>query len=329
MKDVTIILPYSNNEQTLRKSIDSVIHQTHNSWELILIDDAGNDNSFSIATSVAEKTKEIKFIRNRKPVGMKASMNLGLQRATSPFVLFLYPFDQLPPDTCKQLLTAATVNGADISFGETWWKICDGILIPVKEFYKFYKTKQSDNFRNSCSFPFAIPSVNGKLFKHQYLTKYDISLAEDSLANYDSFSLFSWYYADTIIKTDSITYFQCDWSSSYSNFALVFEKIQTTKKLLQFSSINSLDEIYNSILTLSLSKIIEEICTITDPSCKQKAIELLVIFIENFQIDDEIIKNSTSLSTDEIKKYLIKIDSTDYRFRSIKYSLQNKLDQVK
>ena len=52
---VSVILPNYNNEKYLDKSINSVITQTYNNWELIIIDDASSDNSLNIINKYKKK----------------------------------------------------------------------------------------------------------------------------------------------------------------------------------------------------------------------------------------------------------------------------------
>ena len=55
---ISIVLPIYNGEKYMRKSIDSVLAQTYENWELLIVDDGSNDNTAVIAQEYAAKASE-------------------------------------------------------------------------------------------------------------------------------------------------------------------------------------------------------------------------------------------------------------------------------
>jgi len=62
---VSVIVPVYNVEIYLKKCLDSIINQTYENLEIILIDDGTPDNSGKIADEYAEKDKRIKVIHQK------------------------------------------------------------------------------------------------------------------------------------------------------------------------------------------------------------------------------------------------------------------------
>lgn len=88
----SVIVPFWNVRAFLSEAVDSVLAQTFQSWELLLIDDGSTDGSTQIARQYADRFPErIRYLehdghRNR---GVAASRNLGICHAQGPYVAFL------------------------------------------------------------------------------------------------------------------------------------------------------------------------------------------------------------------------------------------------
>ena len=59
MKKISIIIPVYNVEQYIKNCLESVINQTYDNWEIILIDDGSTDNSKAIYENIAIKNDKI------------------------------------------------------------------------------------------------------------------------------------------------------------------------------------------------------------------------------------------------------------------------------
>ena len=82
---ISIILPFKNEENYLTACVDSVINQTDEHWELLLVDDNSNDQSPEIAQSFAHKDSRIKYIKNPKS-GVIEAMKTGYQNSTGALI---------------------------------------------------------------------------------------------------------------------------------------------------------------------------------------------------------------------------------------------------
>jgi glycosyltransferase involved in cell wall biosynthesis len=89
---VSIIIPFWNAESYLQEAIDSVMGQTYDHWELLLVDDGSTDSSFEIATLCAQQhSQKVRVLQHarQKNLGVSASRNLGLRDALGDYVCFL------------------------------------------------------------------------------------------------------------------------------------------------------------------------------------------------------------------------------------------------
>ena len=90
--DISVIIPIYNVERYLRRALDSLLSQTHHSWEAILIDDGSPDACGDIADAYAARDGRFKVIHQANR-GVSASRNTGMERAAGRYVLFLDPDD--------------------------------------------------------------------------------------------------------------------------------------------------------------------------------------------------------------------------------------------
>lgn len=96
----SVIMPVFNGETYLEEAILSVVNQTFDAWELIIIDDGSKDNSLKLAENWAVKDPRIKVIFHpeHKNKGVSASRNLGMERAKGEWISFLDADDYWLPE---------------------------------------------------------------------------------------------------------------------------------------------------------------------------------------------------------------------------------------
>jgi len=82
---VTIAIPFYKDSKYLSQAIMSVINQTYNSWELILIDDGGFDGSLEIARSFEQKDNRIKVFSDGKNYGLAKRLNQTISMAKGKY----------------------------------------------------------------------------------------------------------------------------------------------------------------------------------------------------------------------------------------------------
>ena len=84
---VSIIMPSYNTAQFIRQSIESVIAQTYQYWELIIVDDCSSDNTDDVVSKI--KDERIKYFKNEKNIGAARTRNRALKEASGKWIAFL------------------------------------------------------------------------------------------------------------------------------------------------------------------------------------------------------------------------------------------------
>ncbi len=86
---VSIIMPTYNNEKFIRESIESVIFQSYENWELIIVDDCSTDETENILKEYSYQHENITYIKLGINSGTAVARNLGIERAKGKYIAFL------------------------------------------------------------------------------------------------------------------------------------------------------------------------------------------------------------------------------------------------
>lgn len=113
MPKVSIIIPVYNVEKYLRECLDSILAQTLEDIEIILIDDGGRDNCPQIIDEYAHKDKRIKAF-HKPNGGYGNTCNYGIDRATGEYIAIVEPDDYIESNMYEDLYKLACKNDADI-----------------------------------------------------------------------------------------------------------------------------------------------------------------------------------------------------------------------
>ena len=89
-----------NGEKYLKKSLDSLINQSYDNWELIFWDNQSQDNSKKILESYKEK--KFKYFYNEKKTTLYKARNLGIKKATGDYICFLDTDDFWAPNKLEK-----------------------------------------------------------------------------------------------------------------------------------------------------------------------------------------------------------------------------------
>ena len=112
-KKVSVIVPVYNVEAYLNRCAESLIHQSLKEIEILLIDDGSTDQSGELCDQLAQKDPRI-IVHHKINEGQGIARNLGLQKATGDYVLFLDSDDYYDPDTCRELSELMDRTQADL-----------------------------------------------------------------------------------------------------------------------------------------------------------------------------------------------------------------------
>ena len=110
---ISVVIPVYNVERYLRRALDSLLAQSHGSWEAILIDDGSPDACGAIADEYASRDCRFKVI-HKVNEGVSKARNVGMEQACGKYLLFLDPDDFLHPQLMELCLKAAEKGDADM-----------------------------------------------------------------------------------------------------------------------------------------------------------------------------------------------------------------------
>ena len=114
---VSIIVPIYNVEKYLDRCMQSLINQTLQDIEIIMVDDGSPDNCPRMCDEYTAKDKRIKVI-HKKNAGLGMARNSGLEIATGEYVTFVDSDDFIDLKTCEIIYRKAVENDLDICYYE-------------------------------------------------------------------------------------------------------------------------------------------------------------------------------------------------------------------
>lgn len=86
MPKVSVIMSVYNGKSYLPEAIESILHQTFDDFEFIIVDDGSTDGSSGIPDSYSKKDSRIKIIRNNRNIGLTRSLNNALRTASGEYI---------------------------------------------------------------------------------------------------------------------------------------------------------------------------------------------------------------------------------------------------
>lgn len=109
---VSIVTPMYNEAEHLEECIQSVLRQTYQNWEYIIVDNCSTDGSTAIAKSYAEKDARIRVVENKEFVKAIANFNGALKQISpdSKYCKIVFGDDWLFPECLEQMVAVAESN---------------------------------------------------------------------------------------------------------------------------------------------------------------------------------------------------------------------------
>lgn len=114
---ISIIIPLYNVENYIESCLKSVVHQTYNDLEIILVDDGSPDNSGLIADQWSKTDKRIKVI-HKENGGLSSARNAGLDICMGEYVMFVDSDDIVSTEICQNLYDLIKKTNSEIAICE-------------------------------------------------------------------------------------------------------------------------------------------------------------------------------------------------------------------
>lgn len=129
----SIVIPVHNKKPHIRRAVDSVLQQSFEDFEIVLIDDASNDNSLDEVNDVNDQRIHV-LHRDTPGPGGYAARNLGIKNSNSDWVAFLDADDEWTPDHLE-LAYNVIINHPQAEIISSGWTVQDGKGIPKPDNY--------------------------------------------------------------------------------------------------------------------------------------------------------------------------------------------------
>lgn len=116
MPKVSIITPAYNASKYIEETIDSVMKQTDSDWEMVIVDDCSDDDTYAIAKRCAEEESRIRVFRNEENSGVAYTRNRALDEARGKYVAFLDADDLWLPNKIEKQVQFMENGGFVLSY---------------------------------------------------------------------------------------------------------------------------------------------------------------------------------------------------------------------
>lgn len=159
----SIIVPVYNVEKYISKCLKSILNQSLEDFECLIIDDGSEDNSIEIANDLIKNDARF-TIYHKENGGLSDARNYGLDLAIGEYVCFVDSDDYIHKDMLKETYYVAKENGSDITTFDLYYEYDDG----HKELTKG-GNKPISYYEEDKDLLFIVHSANNKIFRRVFL----------------------------------------------------------------------------------------------------------------------------------------------------------------
>ena len=167
--DLSIIVPNYNNGQYLEECLNSLIHQSHKSIEIVVVDDNSSDNSMEVLNEFIKKDKRLRVLQNKKNMGVGFSKRKGVQYSKAELVGTMGSDDVLTQDAAAKMINAHRKN-PEASLVYSTHFICNERLKIININDKVEQIPDDETYLNYSKY--TSESVSSfRVFKREYYNK--------------------------------------------------------------------------------------------------------------------------------------------------------------
>ncbi|MCA4780914.1 glycosyltransferase family 2 protein [Empedobacter stercoris] len=121
MYKVSIIIPNYNRANLIGETLDSIVRQTYENWECIIVDDGSTDNSIEVIKTFEEKDQRFKlYVRPKDyPKGANACRNIGMKKSVGDYIIFFDSDDLMVENHVEKKLQTIIEGNSDFVISKT------------------------------------------------------------------------------------------------------------------------------------------------------------------------------------------------------------------
>ena len=222
MIKVSIIVPVHNSEKYLHKCVDSLLAQTLQEIEIILVDDASADASRKLMSDYESRNPgKVRCLYLDENIRQGGARNRGMGIAIGEYIAFVDSDDFIEPDMCRALYEAAA--GSDMC-GADYWIDRDGALQDVRLNYgegTEMTPEKKAVFLSGCGYFWS------RIYRRDFLKEHDLRFPENTYYEDAYFNFMTALYAGSCVKAGEqyYHYYQSSDSTVRQNGTHQYERI--------------------------------------------------------------------------------------------------------
>lgn len=206
----SVVIPIYNAEKYLLKTLNSVMEQDFQNFEVLLVDDGSSDSSANICLSFSNKDERFHFY-HKSNGGVCSARNYGIEKASGEYILFIDSDDIVEPTMLSDCLKEIEKTGVDILlFGmqfdiekhgqivKSYQKRSKPVVFEIKDLEKYYRKLYENNY---------VTSMCNRITKTKLIRDNNLRFNE-KITNYEdmAFSLECLQYAGKIESIEKCFY---------------------------------------------------------------------------------------------------------------------------
>jgi glycosyltransferase involved in cell wall biosynthesis len=168
---VSVCLPTYNGSEYLHEAINSVLAQTYQNIEIVIVDDNSTDNTVELVRDITKGIPSVRIYQNLVRQGLGGNWNRCLELATGDWIKFVFQDDLLSPNCIEKLLELATQTNNVLA-------VCDRVFV----FEEKVSTLFQENF---------IQYVKVNSFANRFPDHVGVISAKDFAAHASNYPLFN------------------------------------------------------------------------------------------------------------------------------------------
>lgn len=306
---ISVIVPIFNVEEYLRECLDSLVNQTFQDIEVIMVNDGSTDNSAQIMEEYASKYDNF-HAYHKENGGLASARNYGIQFAKGEYLAFLDSDDYVSRDAYAKLYDLAKKSGSEVVIGNT-------VRFNSKKIYgsTLHKKVFKETILNThiTKMPQLIYNTScwNNLFLHDFWKKYKLVFPDITYEDIPVMIPSYFYSTSTSVLEDVIYYWRV---REGKNLSLSQKRTEIRNFLDRMKSIQIVDDFYKS------NQIIDEYLII-EKDYRFLSLDIAIFLNQLDRVDEEYIRNFVNA----VNPFIAKLHPEAFRrlsaINKIKYKL--------
>ena len=199
---ISVIVPVYNTEKFLPTCLESIINQTYQNLEIIIINDGSTDSSLTLCEQYQKQDKRIKII-NKKNEGQAIARNTGIKESTGNYIHFIDSDDFISLNYYENMLKAGEKTNADILIGGIYNEKSPHLSFKFKNLNCYTSTLDKLEKTLITTYHYAWRY----LIKREFITKNNLQFIPKRLMEDGPFIIKAAILANKIITVPKVEYF--------------------------------------------------------------------------------------------------------------------------